>query len=267
MVEDVSQLQAEKLERKRLKKLKKKQAALAEASQPSDATAPAEIPNGSLPARSDEADGEAKPRKKKKRKQQLDSTSLNTQTEPEAQKSRKKKNKQSQDGAVADTTTGEDASDGLQMPKQNAGSSTSVSQLATASEERLKSKRQKSKPDGAGAKAATVAAVGDHELAKSGTPVQKALYTENSVVSRMTDAAVQQWRDERQIVVTGCDIRPVTAFDQAGDRSRYVQLSNLYVGELVHTIALLSTQILMHQSKCRCRFSQHQEITNVVCSC
>ena len=228
MVENVSQLQAEKLERKRLRKLKKKQAALAEASQPSDATAPAEVPNGSLPARSVEADGEAKPQKKKKRKQQLDSISLNAQTEPEAQKIRKNKNKQSQDGAAALTTTGEDASDGLQMPRQNAGSSTSVAQLAVASEECLKPKRKKSKPDGA-AKAATVAAVGDHELAKSGRPVQKALYAEDSVVSRMTDAAVQQWRDERQIVVTGCNIRPVTAFDQAGDGSMHVQLLNLWV--------------------------------------
>ena len=266
MVEDVSQLQAEKLERKRLKKLKKKQAALAEASQPSDATAPAEIPNGSLPARSDEADGEAKPRKKNKRKQQLDNTSLNAQTQPEAQKSGKNKNKQSQDGAPADTATGKDAPDGLQMPKQNAGSSTSVPQLAAASEESLKPKKKKSKPDGA-AKAATVAAVGNHELAQSGRPVQKALYAEDSVVSLMTDAAVQQWRDERQIVVTGCDVRPVTAFDQAGDCSRYVQLLNSYVGKLVQMIASPSTQILLHQSKCRCRSSQHQEVTNVVCSC
>ena len=77
-------------------------------------------------------------------------------------------------------------------------------------------KKKKSSIVTAASTAVQWAAVGSHELARAGAPVQKALYAEDPAVTRMTEAAVQQWREERETAVTGCDIRPVTAFGQAG---------------------------------------------------
>ncbi len=61
-----------------------------------------------------------------------------------------------------------------------------------------------------------LAAVGDRELARTGKPIRKALYTEHAAVAALTPAEVDAWRAERDTVVTGSDLSPVMAFDQAG---------------------------------------------------
>ena len=220
MVESDGRIQDQKLERKRLKKLKRQQAALAEASQPSE---PAELgpnANGSTSGGTADADSEAKPhKKKKKRKQQPDSTSSDPHTVPEEQKSKKKKRKQPQEAIASHAEAVQDGTKGLPIAKQSTDASAVPDQTATAAPaEAPKPKKKKSKATGA-SDAAMWAAVGNQEAARAGKPVQKALYTEDPAVTCMTDAAVQQWRDERQTAITGCDIKPVTAFSQAGERS------------------------------------------------
>ncbi len=216
MVENASRSQDEKLERKRLKKLKRQQAARAEASQPPETAAPALNANGSPASCSADADREAQPQKKKKRKQQPDSTSLDAHAEPEAHKSKKKKKKQLQEATASIPDSVQHEPNGLQTAKHTLSASTPADQTAAASTEGLQPKKKKSKPTGA-PPVAMWAAVGNREAAKSGKPVQKALYAEDPAVTRMTDASVQQWRDERQTAVTGCNIKPVTAFSQAGE--------------------------------------------------
>ena len=214
MVESASRTQDEKLERKRLKKLKRQEAAHVEASHPPEPAAPAPDINGSaLPRRAD-ADGEGNPqKKKKKRKQQPDSTCLDPDTEAEGRKSNKKKKQESTSSHAAAV---QDATNALHTAKQSTDASTASKQTAAASPEAVKPKKKKSKPIEA-APAALWAAVGNHEAARAGRPVDKALYMENPAVTRMTDAAVQQWRDERQTAVTGCGMKPVTAFSEAGE--------------------------------------------------
>lgn len=61
-----------------------------------------------------------------------------------------------------------------------------------------------------------LAAVGNRELARSGKAIIKALYKEDPAVAALTSAEVDAWRAERETVVSGCDLRPVMAFNQAG---------------------------------------------------
>ena len=63
---------------------------------------------------------------------------------------------------------------------------------------------------------AVLASVGDKELAKSGKPIQKALYHEHPSVTAMTAEEVTKQRLDRDTAVTNADLRPVLQFDQAG---------------------------------------------------
>lgn len=220
MVGSVSHGQDEKLERKRLKKLKRQEAARAEASHPPQPAAHTPNVNGGVsPPRAD-ANGEGKPqKKKKKRKQQSNSTSFEPDIEAEGQKSKMKKK---QDSLSSHAKAVQDATNALHTAKQSTDASTASNQTAAASPEGVNPKKKKSRPIAA-APATLWAAVGNHEVARTGRRVDKALYTEDPAVTRMTDAAVQQWRDERQTAVTGCEIKPVTAFSEAGIRSFTVQ--------------------------------------------
>ena len=222
MNEDLHRIRAEKLERKRLKKLKKLQAAQPEALKASDATVSTLDVNGIPDSSNPNADDAAKIIKKKKRKQQPENgKNVESQAEPEGEKVRKKKRKHLQPEAAPHTPAvcaAGDKPDGLQKPKQkntdNAAAGPWPAQPTTY-EEAPKLKAKKLKANGT-AKEASLAEVGDQELARTGQPVQKALYSEHPAVTQMSEAAVQQWRGERETAVTGCDIRPVTAFDQAG---------------------------------------------------
>lgn len=219
MVESVSRTEDEKLERKRLKKLRRQQAALAEASQPPEPAMPGPNVNGSTLGPTADAEGEAKThKKKKKRKQQPDSTSSAPLTVSEEQKSKKEKRKQPQEATASNAAAVQDATNGVPIEKQSADASMVPDQAAAAPTEGVKPKKKKSTPAGA-SDSAMWAAVGNQEAARAGRPVQKALYTEDPAVTCMTDAAVQQWRDERQTAITGCNIKPVTAFSQAGEHS------------------------------------------------
>lgn len=222
MNEDLHRIRAEKLERKGLKKLKKLQATQAEALKASDATVSTLDVNG-IPASSiPKADDAAKLTKKNKRKQQPENGNVESQAEPEGEKVKKKKKKHLQPEAAPQTAAvcaAGDKPDGLQKPKQkNTGNAAAGPRPAqpTTYEEVPKLKKKKLKASGT-AKGASLAEVGDQELARTGQPVQKALYSEHPAVTQMSEAAVQQWREERETAVTGCDIKPVTAFDQAGE--------------------------------------------------
>ncbi|KAK9820507.1 hypothetical protein WJX72_011094 [[Myrmecia] bisecta] len=61
-----------------------------------------------------------------------------------------------------------------------------------------------------------MAAVGDAELAKRSKPLRKQLYSEHPDVTATSDAEVAAWQAERQIVVTGSNLKPVFEFTQAG---------------------------------------------------
>lgn len=78
-------------------------------------------------------------------------------------------------------------------------------------------KRQRDKKSEQPSGQPELAAVGDRELARSGKPIVKALYTEHAAVAARTAAEVDAWRAERETVVTGRDMKPVMAFDEAGE--------------------------------------------------
>lgn len=63
---------------------------------------------------------------------------------------------------------------------------------------------------------AVLASVGDQELARSGKPIQKALYQEHPAVTAMSADEVAKHRADRDTAVTGADLRPVLQFEQAG---------------------------------------------------
>jgi hypothetical protein len=87
--------------------------------------------------------------------------------------------------------------------------------------ELLKKKKKKKKHEGEhrqtqGSEQPLLAAVGDMELARSSAPIRKALYSEHAAVSALSNAWVDDWRVQREIVVTGSSLRPVPEFHQAG---------------------------------------------------
>lgn len=107
------------------------------------------------------------------------------------------------------------AAEALPQPKQ--GMEPAVpDDDATLPDAAPEKKKQKKKKGPTPTEAPSMAQVGDRELATSGKPIQKALYSEHPAVAGLSDAEVDAWRSERSTVVTGCDIRPVPAFDQAG---------------------------------------------------
>ncbi|PSC74000.1 DEAD-box ATP-dependent RNA helicase 5 [Micractinium conductrix] len=61
-----------------------------------------------------------------------------------------------------------------------------------------------------------MAAVGDRGLATARPPLVKALYSESPEVANMPAADVAAWRKERQTVVQGCRLNPITSFAQSG---------------------------------------------------
>lgn len=209
---DLIRIQAEKLEKKMRKKMKNSQAAQTETPKALDASAPALKVNGAEPQKSAQPDAGAEPKKKKKRKQQAEDPI--TGGPAEAGMKKKNKTKQQLGGTAAAISTANGQQAGM-----NPG---------TAADEGLEPKKKKNKSKASVPETrASLAAVGDQELARTGKPIQKALYTEDPAVMRMTDAEVQQWRDERETAVAGCDIKPVTAFDQAGERSMKMHFKTL----------------------------------------
>ena len=217
MKSDLLHIKTEKLERKRLKKLKKQQAKDAGGQKPVDThqeTAKvSSITAGSLSS----PIADATPQKEKKRRQQVGGAPAEGLVQP-VQKKKKKKDWR---GQPLDAANG--VADASQMPSKQTdltsgrtAAEPDADAAADSSMPKAEKKKKKSKGGTAAPAAAQWAAVGSQELARSGAPVQKALYAEDPAVTRMTEAAVQQWREERDTAVTGCDIRPVTAFGQAG---------------------------------------------------
>ena len=64
---------------------------------------------------------------------------------------------------------------------------------------------------------AVLASVGDQELAKSGKPIQKKMYSEHAEVAALSEEEVEKHRTDRDTAVTGVDLRPVLQFHQAGE--------------------------------------------------
>lgn len=60
-------------------------------------------------------------------------------------------------------------------------------------------------------------AVGDRTLAQSRPAILKQLYKEHLDTAGLSEAQVSSWRSERSITLSGTDLRPVTAFDRAGE--------------------------------------------------
>jgi hypothetical protein len=116
--------------------------------------------------------------------------------EPDKKKKKKKRKAANAEGQVAEAKPAEEQPADAQAvaPDQKA--------------KKKKSVQQSSEPE--------LAAVGDRELARSGKPIMKALYSEHAAVTALTPAEVDAWRAERDTVVTGCDMKPVMSFDQSG---------------------------------------------------
>lgn len=116
--------------------------------------------------------------------------------EPDKKKKKKKRKAADAEGQVAEAKPAEEQPADAQAvaPDQKA--------------KKKKSVQQSSEPE--------LAAVGDRELARSGKPIMKALYSEHAAVTALTPAEVDAWRAERDTVVTGCDMKPVMSFDQSG---------------------------------------------------
>lgn len=116
--------------------------------------------------------------------------------EPDKKKKKKKRKAADAEGQVAEAKPEEEQPADAQAvaPDQKA--------------KKKKSVQQSSEPE--------LAAVGDRELARSGKPIMKALYSEHAAVTALTPAEVDAWRAERDTVVTGCDMKPVMSFDQSG---------------------------------------------------
>lgn len=92
-----------------------------------------------------------------------------------------------------------------------------AAEAAAQAPPRKKQKKGSAQAGSAGGEVqASMAEVGDRELARLGKPIRKALYSEDPAVAAMSSAEVDAGREERSTVVTGCDIRPVPAFEQAG---------------------------------------------------
>ena len=224
MDHDLSHIKTEKLERKKLKKLRKQQARDAGGQKPMDNIQRIAKVNGITAESLSSPIAGTKPKKEKKRKQQVGTASAEGLVQP-VQKRKKKRNKRElhseATGDVVDASRGPNRQKDLTSGKTAAqlGCCLAPAAVVVAAADSLMpqaEKKKKSKAGVAAPRAAQWAAVGSQELARAGAPVQKALYAEDPAVTGMTEAAVQQWREERDTVVTGCDIKPVTAFGQAG---------------------------------------------------
>ena len=218
MESDLLHIKTEKLERKRLKKLKKQQARDAGGQKPVDTQQEIAKVSGITAGSLSSPIANAKSQKEKKRKQQVGGAPAEGLVQP-VQKKKRKKDRREQPLNAANGVA-----DASQMPSKQrdlASGSTAAKPAAVAAAESSmpkaeKKMKKKSKIGMAAPTAAQWAAVGSQELARAGVPVQKALYAEDPAVTHMTEAAVQQWREERETAVTGCNIKPVTAFGQAG---------------------------------------------------
>ena len=217
MESDLLHIKTEKLERKRLKKLKRQQERDAGGQKPVDTRQDIAKVSGITAGSLSSPIADAKPQKEKKRKQQVGGAPAEGLVQPVQKKKKKKKDR---GGQPLDAANG--VADASQMPSKQrdlvSGRTAAKPAFIAAADSSMPKaeKEKKSSIVTAASTAAQWAAVGSHELARAGAPVQKALYAEDPAVTRMTEAAVQQWREERETAVTGCDIRPVTAFGQAG---------------------------------------------------
>lgn len=63
---------------------------------------------------------------------------------------------------------------------------------------------------------ARMAEVGDRNLAKTGKPIVKDLYTPAEDIRAMSGAGVDAFREERRMAVENCDIKPLSSFKQTG---------------------------------------------------
>ena len=63
---------------------------------------------------------------------------------------------------------------------------------------------------------ARMAEVGDRNLAKTGKPIVKDLYTPGEDIRAMSGAGVDAFREERRMAVENCDIKPLSSFKQTG---------------------------------------------------
>lgn len=61
-----------------------------------------------------------------------------------------------------------------------------------------------------------MAEVGDRQLAATRPALLKAQYSESAEVAGMSAAAVESYLKEREIVVEGCSLNPITSFKQSG---------------------------------------------------
>lgn len=73
------------------------------------------------------------------------------------------------------------------------------------------------------ADAAPPAEVGDAQLARDSAPIVKALYTEHEETAAMSAADVAAFCEERDIAVTGSELRPVQSFHQLGLKKKLLR--------------------------------------------
>ena len=172
-------------------------------------------------------------------------TQLHTMAGPEGQLQKKKKKKKDRgsklqqpesapgttaNGSVPDAQPVMDAAASLKAEKRLLKKARRLQAAAAAQQEQAvsmpaaepeaqappKKKRKQGGAPAGGEAQASMAEVGDRELARSGKPIRKALYSEAPAVAAMSGAEVDAWREARSTVVAGCDIRPVPAFEHAG---------------------------------------------------
>lgn len=156
--------------------------------------------NGSLqpPTPSD-----IKPKKRKKLRDEPEETkpAETALPQPDGLKTKKKKKKAHVEAPESQAAT-------LQAVPSSDGA-----KEAAQKEQKKKKRKQEAEQQGG---QPVLAAVGDLELARSSKPVHKALYSEHADVRAFSDDWVNEWRSQRQTVVTGSDLRPVPEFHQAG---------------------------------------------------
>jgi hypothetical protein len=125
------------------------------------------------------------------------------------------------------------------------------------------SKKKKKKQDAAASPSAPaegaaleqpIASVGDKELAAKGKPIRKVLYTEHPEVAAMSTQQVQQLREERQMTVEGCDIKPLVSFQQVGEQ-RWLEAAAAAAAPAAAAAAAPSAPgaaFVLQPSSCRC---------------
>ncbi|CAL8460624.1 g153 [Coccomyxa elongata] len=157
-----------------------------------------------------------KKKKKKDRNKELNSQPpIATADVPIGEPGKKKKKKRKAANAEGGIT---EVKATLHQPADAQGS------VPDQPEKRKKKKKKSEQPSGQ----PELAAVGDRELARSGKPIVKDLYTVHAAVAALTPAEVDAWRGERETVVTGRDMKPVIAFDQAGFSADLLQSTRTF---------------------------------------